>query len=430
MERREQLKEDSIDFLPTEHKAATNIFRYLEREDIIEFQNSEKPVRETAIVEAHDEESLRELGKLALFVFRHEDKEDLGNNEGFNHIILGDGSIASLWIDGNWYLVPGDVNSQVKRQPFEKENPRHAHGKCDICPTLNILRYNFGHSDFNNPQLCTPALPDTSAYSEGESEEDCLECKNNISEWFCERIREDERYLWLFGGSGLHYNLPIQEDGYDFLDILNDSQPPTETEVDDSELRSVYSDTDHAQDDYPGSETGSELLLNQILGIQMYSRFGFDDLVLNCEAKEPVEINYELDIILIDYGSQKMVVIETTTARSRNNHLSQKHNAATQLKALSTYYENLEIEYIYLTTEDFPGGIERTSGTWILHQSMERMGIPFKIIRRPDGLDYSALHTNGMPTTTPEEIDKVISELYEHIIDELDTHIRGFLNPD
>lgn len=429
MERRERLERDSVDFLPTEHKVATNIFRYLESKDIIEFQDSEEDtVRDTALVEIEDEQSLHQLGKLALFVFRHEDEEDLGNGEGINHVILSDGSVASLWVDTDWYLLPGNISSQVKRRPFAQGKPRHAHGKCSICPTLNILRYNFGHSDFNNPQLSEPELPDTLEYAETESHEDCLECKEYLSEWVCERINENSRYLWLLGGSGLHYDLPIREDGYDFLDILNDSQPPTEAEVDDSELRSVYSEADISENNYPGSETGSELLLNQILGIKIYSRFDFDDLILNCRCKEPVEINYELDIVLIDYDTQKMVVIETTTAKSRNNHLSQKHSAATQLTALSTYYEYLDIEYIYVTTEDFPGGIERTSGTWVLHKSMDQIGIPFEIVTRPEEFDDSALETNGMRTMPPDEIEDAISQLYEHITTDLESEVQNFLN--
>lgn len=430
MEQRKRLERDSVDFLPTEHGAATNIFRYLETKEIIEFQDSEteSTVRDKAFVEIEDEQSLRQLGKLALFVFRHEDKEDLGNGEGFNHVILSDGSVASLWVDNNWYILPGDISSQVKRQPFAQDKPRHAHGKCSICPTLSLLKYNFGHSDFNNPQLSAPEFPDTSEYAEAESPEDCLACKEYLSEWICELINEDASHLWLLGGSGLHYDLPILEDGYDFLDILNDSQPPTEAEVDDSELRSVYSEADISENDYSGRETGSELLLNQILGIKMYSRFDFDDLILNCGCKEPVEINYELDIVLIDYDTQKMVVIETTTAKSRNNHLSQKHGAATQLTALSTYYEYLDIEYIYVTTENFPGGIERTSGTWVLHESMDEIGIPFEIVTRPEDFDDSALETNGMRSMPPDKIEHTISELYEYIITDLESKVENFLN--
>lgn len=394
---------------------------YLKRDSIKLLEEAGVLSATGTTVTALDDEAFHEVGHLSFFSFFYEEKEE--KSRRWTYLVLDEEHIASIWIDETKLMAPV-TSSRVRPNPLTDKS--HAYGHCNVCPAKNFLGYNLGQSGLGDTLGQTEDIetPDTLPYSTYTEEEagNCLDCQDMMAEWFVKTVREDTNSLWGMGGTGLLHRISIEPEEYNILDLIVGREPIIEVEEPDEEL-----DTTEVKqlNEIGDVEQGPEYFFNILLGIYFTQKFSFDDFHVNCKMEEPIKSSFEYDIFLIDYDSQKMVVAETTAeSRLDGSRLRNKQNAALQLEALKSRYDDLDILYLYTTTADYED-LHTDSATKAVQDNWP----PIRTISFPDeDVERDVIDPVNAVGCPPNEFAEHIRLLYDHLLSEMETQISDFIN--
>lgn len=418
MPEQEQLTADSLTLVPdSDSERRQSAFSSLLRNNGVITRDSERyTISERTVFD--------DIGHLGLFSFYYEAWSGQGD---LRHVILNEDLIASIWCTDDAATPYG--RGKV-RNPLIHLG--HAYGNCSVCPAKSLLRYNSAHSSFSftiEEGRRGIDTPDTAEYAKEATSEACEDCQEYMSSWFSEKVREDPDYLWMLGGSGLlhriptDYTVPGKFEDYDILELAIGSDPPSEIETDDD----FIAGHDGRMDSH-GLDNEGEFLFNAVLAFQLHVEFDFDDLKLSCSCEEPVKMVHELDIVLSDFENQQIVVIETTAENEVNSaKLRRKHNVILQLHALQNRYEELDIQYIYLTTGAYPDDLHEDSATLDAQENLSDLGICVEVISRPDNVSQTDLDPSALNHHGSKEFIENFHSLYESLLSECREEVERFM---
>lgn len=414
------LTQDSFTFVPDpDGERLRNAFSNILRENgVVDI------AAESGAYEVIQEDILREIGRLALFSFYYENSKESGD---MSYLILDDDLVASVWHDDKTETPFGKGKI---RDPLS--HMRHAFGNCPSCATKAYLGYNLGKSRLGEllpDQMNGIELPETESYAEDHSNSSCEECQQYMGEWIAQKVRENPDYLWAFGGSGLtheipmDYTIPGEFEEYDILELVTGSDPPAEIEVDDDFLAREDIETEDL-----GLDIESEFLFNCVVGTLLFVEFDFDDLELNCKCRLPFQMSQELDIVLTDYESQKMVIVETTAENEIDTgKLRNKHNVILQFQSIIEDLPNLDILYLYVTTGNYPEDLHTESATLNVQESLSELGFKMEMISRPEDINVDDIDPDLLYHQGSSHFEEKFGRVYDSLLDDCVNKVEEFV---
>lgn len=415
----EQLTTDSLTLVPDrDGERLQSAFSSILRENGVITRDSEE-------YHIDEREVFDDIGRLGLFSFYYDGWSGQGD---LSYVILDDNLIASVWCANDTVIPYG--RGKV-RYPLKQLG--HAFGNCSACPTKSFIGFSSGVSNLEHSVgkgMTDIELPETDDFAVEESDKACSECQEFMSSWFAKKVRENQDYLWAIGGSGLLHNIPSdytipgEFEDYDVLELATGSDPPSEIETDDDFIASHDGRMDSL-----GLDNEGEFLFNAIVAFQLNVDFDFDDIKLNCKCDEPVKMSQELDIVLTDFDTQRITVIETTAENEMDSgKLRRKHNVVLQLYALQNRYTDLSIQYIYLTTGSYPDDLHENSATLDVQQNLSELGIRVDIVSRPTGVSQTDLDPNSLNHHGSSNFSKNFDVLYDSLISECREKVDEFFS--
>jgi hypothetical protein len=365
-----------------------------------------------------------DIGRMGLFSFYCHGWNDKGN---LSYVILDDDLVASIWCADDAITSYG---SGIIRYPLT--HLRHSFGNCGACQTKSLIGFNLGQSRIGSTlddRMSGIEVPDTTEYTEEGTNDACEDCQEYMSSWLAEKVRDDPNYLWGLGGSGLvhriptGYTIPGEFEDYDVLELATGSDPPSEIKTDDDFIARYEGNRKTL-----GIDNEGEFLFNSVLSTRLNVDFEFDEIRLNCKCQEPVKMSQELDIVLCDYEDQRIVVIETTAENEMDtSKLRNKHNVALQFHALQNQYNDLDIQYIYLTTGSYPDDLHEDSATLEVQKNISDLSISTEIISRPDSVNQDDLDPNALNHEGSVVFSEKFNELYNSLVSECRDRVGKFM---